>query len=186
MAGSESPRSLVTVVMDSEDMQRVLHRMAHEIIEKNRGTEKLALIGIRTRGEFLARRIRELVLQISGKQLPLGVMDVSFYRDDTRAKLRQPVVQSTEIGFDLANMNIVLIDDVLFTGRSVRAALDEIMDFGRPARIQLAVLVDRGHRELPIHADFIGASITTQPGETIRVRMTEKDGTKDEVLLVAN
>lgn len=179
-----TPLESISEIMTAGDVQRVLVRIAHEIIEKNHGTMNLALIGIRTRGEYLAKRLQAIIRDIDHVELPIGFLDVSFYRDDTRARLRQPVVQSTTIPFDLTDKNIVLVDDVLFTGRSVRAALDEIMDFGRPSRIQLAVLVDRGHRELPIHPDYVGSVISTKPGETVRVRLTEKDGDKDDVILL--
>lgn len=172
-----------TTVLDDADIPRVLHRMAHEIVERNRGTEGLALIGIRTRGEFLARRLHAIISELASTDVPVGVLDVSFYRDDTRAKLHQPVVKSTDIPFDLNDRKVILVDDVLFTGRSVRAGMDEIMDFGRPAQIQLAVLVDRGHRELPIQPDYTGSSLVTSPNEHVEVRMTECDG-EDRVLLL--
>jgi len=170
-------------VLEPEDIHRIVLRIAHEIIENNRGTQDLALVGIRTRGEFLAKRLAENIFQLEKVRLPLGILDVSFYRDDTRAKLKQPVVQSTEIHFDLTGKNIILVDDVLFTGRSVRAALDEIMDFGRPTRVQVAVLIDRGHREMPIQGDYVGKHVTTVADEEIRVRLKEYDGV-DEVVLV--
>lgn len=174
---------LKTRLLDSADFGRVVTRMAHEMIEKNKGIQNLALIGVRTRGEFLARRIAEKIKSIEGSMLPLGILDVSFYRDDTRAKLKQPQVQSTHIPFDITDKNIILIDDVLYTGRSVRAALDEIMDFGRPGKVELAVLIDRGHRELPIQPDYVGKVVTTAFDEEVRVKMSEQDSI-DEVIIV--
>lgn len=170
-------------LMDAADFGRVVTRMAHEMVEKNKGAQNLALVGVRTRGEFLARRLSEKIKNIEGSMLPFGILDVSFYRDDTRAKLKQPQVQSTHIPFDITDKNIILIDDVLYTGRSVRAALDEIMDFGRPAKVELAVLIDRGHRELPIQPDYVGKVVTTALDEEVRVKMTEQDGV-DEVIVV--
>ena len=170
-------------LVDEAGLGRTITRLAHEIIEKNRGTEGLALVGMQTRGVHLARRLHERIREIEGVALPLGTLDVSFYRDDWRLKLKQPEVQATDIDFDVHGLSIVLVDDVLFTGRTVRAALDALMDLGRPARIQLAVLVDRGHRELPIRPDFTGKNVPTSPGEEVRVRMTEVDG-EDGVWLV--
>lgn len=163
-------------------MQNMLETMSAEIIQAN--SHKPALIGIRTRGEFIAKRLHRLIESHLKTTVNLGILDVSFYRDDTRAKLKQPIVQSTEIPFDLTDQRIVLVDDVLFTGRSVRAAMDELMDFGRPARIELAVLVDRGHRELPIQADFIGQKVDCPLTSQIRVRLKECDD-KDEVVIIA-
>ncbi len=172
-----------TRLLDEADFGRVVTRMAHEMIEKNKGTGHLALIGVRTRGEFLARRLAEKIKAIEGSTLPLGILDVSFYRDDTRAKLKQPQVQSTHIPFDITDKKIILVDDVLYTGRSVRAALDEIMDFGRPAKVELAVLIDRGHRELPIQPDYVGKTVSTAFDEEVKVKMKEQDGL-DEVIIV--
>lgn len=171
------------VMLDAQDIQRVITRMAHEIIEKNRGASDLYLIGMRTRGEFIARRIAVKIAELENIRHEIGVLDVTFYRDDWRAKMKQPIVQKSDIPFDINEKNIVLIDDVLYTGRTVRAALDEIMDFGRPNRVELAVLVDRGHRELPIQPDYVGKLIPTSIDEEVRVRLNEVDGT-DEVLLV--
>ena len=165
------------------DMKRIITRLSHEILEKNRGTKDLVLIGLRTRGAFLAERISKKMTEIEGEKIPTGFLDVTLYRDDFRTRLKQPAVEVTNIPFDLDGKNIVLIDDVLYTGRTVRSALDAIMDFGRPSRIDLAILVDRGHRELPIRADFIGKNIPTSIGEEIRVKMTEIDD-MDAVLLV--
>jgi pyrimidine operon attenuation protein/uracil phosphoribosyltransferase len=171
------------VMLDTQDVQRVITRMAHEIIEKNHGSKDLYLIGMRTRGEFIAKRIAEKISEIENVLTEIGILDVTFYRDDWRAKLKQPLVQTSHIPFDINDKKIVLIDDVLYTGRTVRAALDEIMDFGRPVKVELAVLVDRGHRELPIQPDYTGKQIPTSIDEEVRVKLTEVDG-KDEVLLV--
>ena len=171
------------VLVDSAGFARTITRLAHEIIERNRGTERLAFVGMQTRGVYLAQRLAKKVEEIEGTALPVGVLDTTMYRDDFRTALKQPQVRVTEIPFDLYNMNVVLVDDVLYTGRSVRAALDALMDLGRPKRIQLAVLVDRGHRELPIKPDFVGRNVPTSINEEVRVRMTEIDS-EDAVLLV--
>ena len=168
---------------DAEGMRRTLTRLAHEIIERNRGLKDLALVGMRTRGVFVADRLKEQIRQIEGGDVPIGILDVTLYRDDFRLKFKQPQVQVTHIDFDIDEKNIILVDDVLYTGRTARAALDALMDLGRPARIQLAVLVDRGHRELPIKPDFVGKNVPTSVGEEVRVRMVEHDG-EDAVLLV--
>jgi pyrimidine operon attenuation protein/uracil phosphoribosyltransferase len=183
MSNYTESSKIKTRLLDEADVGRVVTRMAHEMIEKNKGTGQLALIGVRTRGEYLARRIAEKIKSIEGSLLPLGILDVSFYRDDTRAKLKQPQVQSTHIPFDITDKKIILVDDVLYTGRSVRAALDEIMDFGRPAKVELAVLIDRGHRELPIQPDYVGKVVTTAFDEEVKVKMKEQDG-MDEVIVV--
>jgi pyrimidine operon attenuation protein/uracil phosphoribosyltransferase len=171
------------VLVDSAGFARTITRLAHEIIERNRGTERLAFVGMQTRGVYLAQRLARKVEEIEGTALPVGVLDTTMYRDDFRTALKQPQVRVTEISFDLYNMNVVLVDDVLYTGRTVRAALDALMDLGRPKRIQLAVLVDRGHRELPIKPDFVGRNVPTSINEEVRVRMTEIDS-EDAVLLV--
>jgi pyrimidine operon attenuation protein/uracil phosphoribosyltransferase len=158
-----------------EDMRRIITRLAHEIIEKNRGVENLAIVGLHTRGAFLAERISRKITDIENHEVPTGYLDATFYRDDFRTRFKQPEVQVTNISFPLDEKNIVLVDDVLYTGRTIRAALDALMDFGRPARIDLAVLVDRGHRELPIKADFVGKNIPTSVGEEVRVKLTEVD-----------
>jgi pyrimidine operon attenuation protein/uracil phosphoribosyltransferase len=162
--------------MDEAGLSRTITRLAHEIVEKNKGLESLALVGMQTRGVFLARRLRDRLAEIEGVSPPLGSLDVTFYRDDWRMKLKQPDVQATDLDFDIHDLNLVLVDDVLFTGRTVRAALDALMDLGRPARIQLAVLVDRGHRELPIRPDFVGKNLPTSMGEEVRVKLQEHDG----------
>lgn len=174
---------LKAALVDSEGFARTINRLAHEIVERNRGVANLGIIGIRTRGAFIAQRIREAIGQNEGVEVPLGILDVTLYRDDFRRKIKQPEVNITDIPFEIDDMNLILVDDVLFTGRTVRASLDALMDFGRPARIQLAIFVDRGHRELPIAPDFVGKHIPTSVGEEVRVRMKEVDG-QDEVLLV--
>ena len=164
-------------------MSRTIARLTHEILERNRGVEHIALVGMRTRGEFLARRLAVRMQEIEGTAPPVGVLDVTLYRDDFRQRLRQPVVQATEMPFSVEEKTIILVDDVLYTGRSVRAALGAMIDLGRPAQIQLAILVDRGHRELPIRADFIGKNVPTASNEEIRVTMSEIDD-EDAVYLV--
>lgn len=171
------------VIVDKAGFQRTITRLAHEIIERNRGTEKLGFVGMQTRGVFLAERLAAKIEEIERITMPVGVLDTTMYRDDYRTVLKQPEVQITAIPFDPYDMNVVLVDDVLYTGRTVRAALDALMDFGRPHRIQLAVLVDRGHRELPIKPDFVGKNVPTSVNEEVRVRMMEIDG-EDAVLLV--
>ncbi|MDK2929961.1 MAG: pyrimidine operon attenuation protein / uracil phosphoribosyltransferase [Bacillota bacterium] len=169
-------------IMDADGMRRAIVRIAHEILEKNRGTANLALVGIRTRGFPLAERLAEAIGQIERKRLPVGVLDITLYRDDLSTIDVQPQVRKTEIPFDVTRKDIVLVDDVIFTGRTVRAALDAIMDLGRPSRIQLAVLVDRGHREVPIRPDYVGKNVPTSRREIISVRLREVDG-KDEVVI---
>jgi len=171
------------VIMDERAMGRTLVRLAHEILERNKGAANLALIGIRTRGEYLARRLGNLINGIEELPLPIGVLDITFYRDDLRRRMKLPEVRGTEVPFSVDDRDIILVDDVLFTGRTIRCALDELMDLGRPATVQLAVLVDRGHRELPIRADFVGRSIPTSFGEVVRVHVKEVDG-EDAVLLM--
>jgi pyrimidine operon attenuation protein / uracil phosphoribosyltransferase len=166
-----------TVVLDREDVRRTLVRVAHEIVEKNPGGERLALVGIHTRGAVLASRLHTLVGELSGSEIPLGDLDISFYRDDidTRQPGAQPVVHSSHLDFELDGRTVVLVDDVLFTGRTVRAAVDALFDYGRPDRIQLAVLVDRGHRELPIRADYVGKNLPTSRDQRVNVRVEETD-----------
>jgi pyrimidine operon attenuation protein/uracil phosphoribosyltransferase len=162
--------------MDAKTIERALIRIAHEIVEKNKGAENMAVIGIKNRGEYLAQRIAKLIEKIEKVEIPVGLMDITLYRDDVQTKLEQPLVQKTEILFDVVEKVIILVDDVLFTGRTIRAALDQIIDFGRPECIQLAVLVDRGHRELPIRADYVGKNIPTSKEERVKVKITEVDG----------
>jgi len=172
-------------IMDKNGLMRTLTRMAHEILEKNKGTKDLVIVGIRTRGAHLAFRLAELMEKIDGHKPPVGVLDITLYRDDLSSIAQQPVVHKTEIDFDIQDKKVILVDDVLYTGRTVRAALDELIDFGRPLFIQLAVLVDRGHRELPIRADYVGKNIPTSPKETVQVRLEESEGS-DEVAVMEN
>lgn len=170
-------------ILDKETISRTLMRIAHEILERNKGTKDLCLVGIRNRGVYLAMRLAECIKKIEGVTVPVGILDITLYRDDLTLIASQPVVHKTEIDFDIADKNVVLVDDVLYTGRTIRAALDALMDFGRPKSIQLAVLIDRGHRELPMRADYAGKNIPTSQSETVEVRLQEVDG-KDEVVIV--
>jgi pyrimidine operon attenuation protein/uracil phosphoribosyltransferase len=170
-------------VLDKDTMNRSLVRIAHEIVEKNKGIENLCLVGIRTRGVHLASRLAEYIKKIEGKDIPVGILDITLYRDDLTLIASQPLVRKTEIGFDITDKNIVLVDDVLYTGRTIRSALDALMDLGRPKVIQLAVLIDRGHRELPVRADFVGKNIPTANNELVEVRLQETDG-DEEVIIV--
>src|SRR5688572_31812671 len=168
--------------MDEVAIDRALTRIAHEILERNKGCQELVLIGIRTRGISLARRLATKLHAIEGEHVPLGVIDVTLYRDDLRRRPDHPKVERTDIPFPLTDKRVILVDDVLFTGRTIRAALDGLMDFGRPQSIQLAVLVDRGHRELPIPADYVGRNLPTSRREQVQVRLAEADGV-DEVVI---
>lgn len=170
-------------LVDSEGFERIITRISHEILEKNKGSKDLVLIGMRTRGEFLAKRIHEKINSIDKENIPFGVLDVTLYRDDFRTRLKQPDVSVSNITFDINEKNVVLVDDVLYTGRTVRSALNALMDFGRPSTIQLFILVDRGHRELPIRADYVGKNIPTSNDEEIKVKMKEIDG-EDAIYLV--
>lgn len=172
------------VIMDAKAMQRSIRRLAHEIVERNNGVENIGLLGIRTRGIHVARRIAKEIEKIEEALAPIGVLDVTLYRDDFRIRRVGPGVQVTDIPFDPDGKTVILVDDVLYTGRTSRAALDALMDFGRPGRVQLAVLVDRGHRELPIKADFVGMNIPTTSSENVKVLMQEHDG-EDAVILLA-
>lgn len=164
-----------TLIMDEKQMTRAIIRMAHEIIERNKGVEDVVLVGIRRRGEPLAKMLAEAILRVEGTQVPVGILDITFYRDDLTHISKDPTLNRTEIPFDLNGKTVVLVDDVLYTGRTARAAMDALMDVGRARRIQLAVLVDRGHRELPIRADFAGKNIPTAQTEFIRVNMPGYD-----------
>lgn len=164
-----------TCVMDEDEIERTLVRMAHQILEQNKGCENLALVGILTRGDILARKLADIIYNIEGVHVPVGSLDISFYRDDASIS-GLPQLHGTDILFNIDNKTIVLVDDVLFTGRTIRSALDALMDFGRPARIQLAILVDRGHRELPIRADFVGKNIPSSLNENVRLRLKDIDG----------
>ena len=175
-----------TVVLDRDDMRRTLVRIAHEIVEKN-PDGLIAIVGIHRRGAHLARRLQALTAELVESGVPLGSVDIAFYRDDLAIRpggYESPVVHSTELDFPVAGRTIVIVDDVLYTGRTVRAAIDEIFDFGRPARVQLAVLVDRGHRELPIRPDYVGKNIPTSQDQRVNVSVQEVDGV-DEVTIVA-
>jgi len=174
----------VPILMDSERISRSLTRIAHEIVERNRGVGDLALVGVRTRGVPIARRLAASLRDITGVEVATGALDITLYRDDLMktAVGPQPIVRRTEIPFSIDGRHIVLVDDVLYTGRTIRAALDALIDFGRPSTIQLVVLVDRGHRELPIKADYVGKNVPTSRRETIHVRLAEIDG-RDEVTL---
>ena len=169
-------------VLDAPSLERTLIRIAHEILEKNTGVENLALIGIQTRGVVLAQRLAREISKIAGRDVPLGILDINLYRDDLTRVAEQPIIRKTEINFDLEGLTIVLVDDVLYTGRTIRSAFDALIDFGRPKRIELAVLIDRGHRELPIRADFVGKNIPTQDNEIVHVHLSETDQ-KDEVVV---
>jgi pyrimidine operon attenuation protein/uracil phosphoribosyltransferase len=171
------------VVLDGAAMQRTLVRIAHEIAEKNPETEKLAIVGIHRRGAVLARRIHKLLVADVGHDIPIGDVDISFYRDDVGSRAEQPVVHSSHVEFDVDGLTVVIVDDVLYTGRTVRAAIEALFDYGRPAKVQLAVLADRGHRELPVRSDFVGKNLPTSPDERVNVRVEELDGI-DEVRIV--
>jgi len=170
-------------ILDKEAIARSLTRIAHEIVEKNKGVDNLCLVGIRNRGVYLAKRLAADIKRIENKDVPVGILDITLYRDDLTMISAQPVVHKTEIDFDIEGKVVVLVDDVLYTGRTIRAALDALVDFGRPKSIQLAVLVDRGHRELPIRADYAGKNIPTAQNETVEVRLEETEG-KDEVVII--
>jgi pyrimidine operon attenuation protein/uracil phosphoribosyltransferase len=173
-----------THIMDQDAVRRAIMRIAHEIIEKNKGIENLAVIGIRTRGVYLAERVNECIKQIEGKTLPMGILDITLYRDDLTLISHQPVVRETEISFEITDKKIILVDDVLYTGRTIRAALDALIDFGRPANIQLAVLIDRGHRELPIKADYVGKNIPTSLNQNVKVILEDVDKKADQVIVL--
>jgi pyrimidine operon attenuation protein/uracil phosphoribosyltransferase len=170
------------IVLDSKEMVRALTRMAHEIIEHNKGIKDLALIGIRTGGVPLSERLQQLIAAIEGTMLPAGILDITLYRDDWSTLSQHPIVRKTDIPFSIDNKNIILVDDVLYTGRTIRAALDALTDLGRPQKIQLAVLVDRGRRELPIKPDFVGLSLQTSANEHVNVFLNEISG-RDKVVL---
>jgi pyrimidine operon attenuation protein/uracil phosphoribosyltransferase len=165
------------IVLDDQAIRRALTRIAHEIIERNKGIEDSILIGIKTRGIYIAERLAERIEQIEGKKIPVGEVDITLYRDDLTKKTedQEPLFKGSNVPVDITNHKVILVDDVLFTGRTVRAAMDALMDIGRPSQIQLAVLVDRGHRELPIRADFVGKSIPTSNSEKIVVELIEVD-----------
>ncbi len=171
-----------TVLMDTEGIRRALTRISHEIVEKNKGVENIVLVGIRTRGVPIAERLAEYIEKIEGQKPPVGVLDITLYRDDLSTLGYQPVVRPTELPVDITGKTIVLVDDVLYTGRTIRAALDAIIDNGRPKTIQLAVLVDRGHRELPIRADFVGKNVPTSSKEVVSVQLEATDKAENVIL----
>jgi pyrimidine operon attenuation protein / uracil phosphoribosyltransferase len=173
------------VVLGGEDLRRALARIAHEIVEKQAEPERLALVGIHRRGAILARRLRDLLAELVDVDVPLGDIDISFYRDDLSRRADAPVVNASHVDFDVDGRTIVVVDDVLYTGRTVRAAIEAIFDYGRPARVQLAVLADRGHRELPIRPDYVGKNLPTSRGERVNVRVEELDG-EDAVTITAD
>jgi len=169
--------------MDKDAIERSMVRIAHEILERHKGTESLAVVGIRTGGVYLARKLAENISNIEGVEVPHGALDVTMYRDDMRKRVRKQPPGKTEIDFSIDDMNVVLVDDVLYTGRTIRAALDSLMDLGRPRLIQLAVLVDRGHKELPITADYVGKNVPTSRKESVKVQFSD-DGCPVEVVIV--
>ncbi len=173
---------MIKELMNKEDIDRALTRMAHEIIERNKGIGQLSLIGIHRGGVYLAKRLASKIKHIEKEEIPVGSLDIAFYRDDLNIRKEQPIVRRTEVPFEVTDLKIVLVDDVLFTGRSIRAAMDALMDLGRPAAIQLSVLIDRGHRELPIKADYVGKNIPTALIETVEVQL-EEEGFEDRVTL---
>ena len=163
-------------IMDENAMARALTRISHEIIEKNKGVEELVLIGIQRRGVPLAKRIARKISEVEGSEVPVGILDITLYRDDLSLLAEHPIINGTEINFSITDKKIVLVDDVIYTGRTVRAAIDALMDIGRPKMIQLAVLIDRGHRELPIRPDYVDKNVPTSKNEIINVKVTEIDG----------
>ena len=183
-----TPTAVGKVLLDAEHLARTFARIGHEIVEKNPDLDRLAIVGIYTRGVAIANRLRDRIAETTGVQVPVGALDITFYRDDVGARgespaYDQPIVRSTRLDFPIDGRTVVLVDDVLFTGRTIRAALDALLDYGRPARVQLAVLADRGHRELPIRADYVGKNLPTSREERVNVRLAETDGA-DEVVLV--
>ncbi len=183
MSKNRQDMTNISKILDKEAIRRAILRVAHEILEKNKGTEDLCIVGIRTRGAVLAERLKECIKQIEGAEIPVGILDITLYRDDLTLIDTQPVVRETSINFDIADKKVVLVDDVLFTGRTIRAALDALIDFGRPASIQLAVLIDRGHRELPVRADYVGKNIPTSLDQNVKVILEEVDNKTDEVIV---
>lgn len=173
----------VTKAFDADQVRRAVVRISHEIIERNKGVDNVVLVGIRTGGAFLAARIAKNIEAIEMKSVPLGILDITMYRDDLREIGTHPIFQGTEISFDITGKVVVLVDDVLFTGRTIRCALDHLIDLGRPQAIRLAILVDRGHRELPIRADYVGKNLPTNTDEEVIVRLVEEAG-NDEVLII--
>ena len=175
--------AIIQTILDEADIERILRRITYAILEEHKGAENLALIGMQTRGVFLARRIRTRINEIEGMKIPTGDIDITLYRDDWTRISQQPIIKATDISFSVEGKQIIFVDDVLYTGRTTRAALDALIDFGRPDRIELAVLVDRGHRELPIQANYVGKFVETRRSELVNVLLSEHDG-KDAVVLV--
>ena len=175
-----------TTIMDADGIRRALTRISHEIVEKNKGVDDVVLVGIRTRGVPIANRLAGMIAKIEGKRPPVGVLDITLYRDDLSQLSYQPVVHSTELPVDITGKHVVLVDDVLYTGRTIRAALDALIDIGRPHTIQLAVLIDRGHRELPIRADYVGKNVPTSRKEDVSVQLKETDSCDRVVLREEN
>ena len=174
---------MTTIALNDQDINRALTRIAHEILEKNKGCENLAIVGIRTRGVYIARRLINKLNEIETINIPLGILDITLYRDDLGSGMQNPKLKNTDIPFPIDDMKLVLCDDVLFTGRTIRAAIDELMDFGRPASVQLATLIDRGHRELPIRPDYVGKNLPTSRDMTVKVSLVEEDN-EDQVIIV--
>jgi pyrimidine operon attenuation protein / uracil phosphoribosyltransferase len=179
-----APEITGRLLLDEADLQRTLRRIAHEIVEKHPQLDELALVGIHTRGVFLADRLADLIEQFTGARVPTGALDISFYRDDVRVH-PQPIVRATRLDFPIDDRSVVLVDDVLFTGRTIRSAIEALFDYGRPRRVQLAVLVDRGHRELPIRPDYVGKNLPTARTERVNVQLSEVDDVDRIVLLTA-
>ena len=171
-----------TIIMDSEGIRRALTRISHEIVERNKGVDNIVIVGIRTRGVPIAERIAANIEHIEGKKPPVGVLDITLYRDDLSSLSYQPIVHQTELPVDITDKTIVLVDDVLYTGRTIRAALEALLDYGRPRCVELLTLIDRGHRELPIHADYVGRTVNTSRQEHVDVMLAERDG-EDSVSL---
>src|SRR5262245_36554029 len=176
---------MTATVMAADDIRRALTRIAHEIIERDKGAADVVLVGIADRGDDLARRLAHEIRRIEGAEIPVGVLDITFYRDDIGMRAEAPEVHETRIPFDVSGKTVVLVDDVLYTGRTIRSAMDALMDLGRPRKIQLAVLVDRGHRELPIRADFVGKNVPTSRADDVQVMVAERDGEDGVVVEVA-
>lgn len=180
-----SEKQNAKLILDSDGIRRAVVRIAHEILERNKGTKDLVLIGIRTGGVYLAKRLQAEIQSIEKTELPVGIVDITLYRDDLSELGAQAKVRETEISFDITKKKVILVDDVLYTGRTIRAALDALIDFGRPKSIQLAVLADRGHRELPIKPDYVGKNIPTSQSEMIEVRLVENQNEQDELVIVS-
>ncbi|MEK6526589.1 MAG: bifunctional pyr operon transcriptional regulator/uracil phosphoribosyltransferase PyrR [Nitrospirota bacterium] len=185
ITGEKKEKQQEKLVMDASEVARALTRIAHEILERNKGTQEIALVGIRTGGVHLAHRLARRIQEIERMQVPIGDLDITLYRDDLAIRKDQPVLRKTSIPFNVSDLKVILVDDVLFTGRTIRAAMDGLIDLGRPAEIQLAVLVDRGHRQLPIKANYIGKNIPTSREEIVQVFL-EEEGEEDRVVLLNN